>query len=40
MDSEKSNIIALENIICCIKQSSLVTMAITYMFNDLRILPQ
>jgi len=38
MDSEKWNVTALENIICCIKH--LVAMAITDVFNDRKILPQ
>lgn len=40
MDREKLNMITLENITSCIKQTSLVTMAVTYIFNDLKILPQ
>lgn len=39
MYSEKWIIIALENI-WCVKQSCLVTLAATYVFNNLNILPQ
>lgn len=40
MDRENLNTIALENTTSCIRQTSLVTMAIIYIFNDLKILPQ